>query len=58
MRGMEFPKSEVSWEEFLRWLVGRSLSGADPVVSDNHAGLVKAIRSQLPGSSWRLVRHT
>jgi putative transposase len=46
-------ESEVSWEEFLRWLVGRGLSGVDLVVSDNHAGLVKAIRSQLPGSSWQ-----
>lgn len=46
-------ESEVSWEEFLRWLVGRGLSGVDLVVSDNHSGLVKAIRSQLPGSSWQ-----
>lgn len=56
-------ESEVSWEEFLRWLVGRGLSGVDLVVSDNHAGLVKAIRSQLPGSSWQhcqthLMRNT
>lgn len=46
-------ESAISWEEFLRWLVERGLSGVDLVVSDNHKGLVQAIRSQLPGSSWQ-----
>ena len=46
-------ESEVSWDEYLGWLCDRGLSGVDLVVSDNHAGLVKAIRNRLPGSSWQ-----
>ncbi len=46
-------ESELSWEEYIRWLCDRGLRGVDLVVSDNHKGLVKAIRSQLSGSSWQ-----
>jgi len=46
-------ESEISWDGYLEWLCERGLSGVDLVVSDNHAGLVKAIRSRLPGSSWQ-----
>lgn len=46
-------ESEISWEKYLGWLCDRGLSGVDFVVSDNHSGLVKAIRNRLPGSSWQ-----
>ena len=46
-------ESELSWKGYIRWLCDQDLSGVDLVISDNHKGLVKAIRSQLPGSSWQ-----
>ena len=46
-------ETEISWEDFLEWLRDRGLRGVDLVVSDNHRGLVAAIRRKLPGSSWQ-----
>ena len=51
-------ESETSWSEYFRWLKGRGLSGVDLVVSDDHGGLVKAVRKHFqvwPGSAVRLT---
>ena len=45
-----------AWPAFLRSLVGRGLHGVRLVISDDHAGLVKAIREQLLGSGWQRCR--
>jgi putative transposase len=45
-----------AWPSFLRSLVGRGLHGVRLVISDDHAGLVKAIREQLLGSGWQRCR--
>jgi transposase-like protein len=45
-----------AWPRFIRSLVERGLHGVRLVVSDDHAGLVKAIREQLLGSSWQRCR--
>jgi transposase-like protein len=42
-----------AWAAFIRGLVGRGLHGVRLVVSDDHAGLVKAVREQLLGSGWQ-----
>jgi len=45
-----------AWPSFIRSLVGRGLHGVRLVISDDHAGLVKAIREQLLGSGWQRCR--
>jgi transposase-like protein len=45
-----------AWPSFLHSLVGRGLHGVRLVISDDHAGLVKAIREQLLGSGWQRCR--
>lgn len=45
-----------AWPSFLRSLIGRGLHGVRLVISDDHAGLVKAIREQLLGSGWQRCR--
>ncbi len=42
-----------AWPAFIRSLVERGLRGVRLVVSDQHAGLVKAVREQLLGSGWQ-----
>jgi len=49
-------ETEAAWLDFLRSLVNRGLSGVELVVSDAHSGLVSAIHSTLPGSSWQRCR--
>jgi len=49
-------ETEAAWLDFLRSLVNRGLSGVELVVSDAHPGLVSAIHSTLPGSSWQRCR--
>ena len=46
-------ESESSWNEFLGSLKDRGLRGVDIVTSDNHKGLVKAVKENLPGASWQ-----
>jgi len=43
----------AGWNQFLRDLVDRGLSGVQVVISDDHAGLVAAIESVLAGVSWQ-----
>jgi transposase-like protein len=46
-------ESEASWGEFLDWLKSRGLRGLDLIVSDDHGGLVKAIRRHFQGVTWQ-----
>jgi transposase-like protein len=45
-----------AWPAFIRSLVERGLSGVRLVISDDHRGLVKAVREQLLGASWQRCR--
>lgn len=45
-----------AWPAFLRSLVERGLHGVRLVISDDHPGLVKAVREQLLGSGWQRCR--
>jgi putative transposase len=46
-------ESLSSWEEFLKGLKQRGLSGVEYVVSDDHPGLKAAISKLLPEASWQ-----
>ena len=50
---IEDSESEESWERFFSWLKDRGLSGVDLVVSDDHKGLVRALRRNFQGASWQ-----
>ena len=45
-----------AWPAFVRGLVERGLHGVRLVISDDHAGLVKAVHEQLLGSAWQRCR--
>jgi len=45
-----------AWPAFVRGLVERGLHGVRLVISDDHAGLVKAVGEQLLGSGWQRCR--
>ena len=45
-----------AWPAFIRGLVERGLHGVRLVISDDHAGLVKAVREELLGSGWQRCR--
>jgi putative transposase len=46
-------ESYESWSEFFSNLKARGLADVDFLVSDNHGGLVKAIREQFCGAMWQ-----
>jgi len=46
-------ESEESWTEFFLSLKNRGLRGMELLVSDNHSGLVKAVRKQFQGVTWQ-----
>ena len=46
-------ESESSWSELFRTLKLRGLSGVDFVISDNHGGLVSAVRTHFQGIVWQ-----
>lgn len=46
-------ESQSSWKEFLLGLKERGLSGVEFVVSDDHAGLKKAISEVLTEAAWQ-----
>jgi putative transposase len=56
--GVDVTSSEdgAGWLAFLRGLVARGLAGVALVTSDDHAGLVNAIASVLPGAAWQRCR--
>ena len=45
-----------AWPRFVRSLVARGLDGVRLVISDDHAGLVKAIDEQFLGAAWQRCR--
>jgi putative transposase len=45
-----------AWPAFIRRLVERGLGGVRLVISDDHRGLVKAVREQLLGAGWQRCR--
>lgn len=49
-------ENEIFWREFLAGLVDRGLAGVKLVISDAHAGLVKAIRRHFQNASWQRCR--
>ena len=46
-------ESEAFWKETFDWLKQRGLRGVRFVVSDEHAGLVKAVRGAFVGAIWQ-----
>ena len=46
-------ENEASWDDMLRDLKGRGLSGVDLVVSDDHKGLKKAVQRHFQGVRWQ-----
>jgi putative transposase len=46
-------ESESSWRDFLLGLKQRGLDGVEFVVSDDHAGLHRAIEALLPEAAWQ-----
>lgn len=46
-------ESETSWSEFFISLKERGLSGVDLIVSDNHGGLVAAVKKHFHNASWQ-----
>jgi putative transposase len=46
-------ESEASWSEFFASLKQRGLRGVELIVSDQHSGLVKAIRTHYQGVTWQ-----
>jgi putative transposase len=46
-------ESEASWSDFFQTLKSQGLTDVDLVVSDDHAGLVKAVGSHFAGATWQ-----
>jgi putative transposase len=46
-------ESEKTWGDFFTHLKERGLSGVDIVTSDQHSGLVSAVRQQFQGVTWQ-----
>lgn len=46
-------ESAATWNELFASLKRRGLSGVDFVVSDDHAGLVEAVKKQFAGATWQ-----
>jgi transposase-like protein len=49
-------ENDMFWREFLTGLVDRGLGGVKLVISDAHAGLVKAIGRCFQGAAWQRCR--
>lgn len=49
-------EEEAFWQQFLRGLVERGLSGVRLVTSDAHTGLKRAVLTVLHGTSWQRCR--
>jgi transposase-like protein len=49
-------ENDVFWREFLAGLVDRGLAGVKLVISDAHAGLIKAIARCFQGAAWQRCR--
>ena len=55
VRGLQIgdSESEARWSELFIWLKERGRCGVDLVSSDDHAGLVAAVKKQFQGASWQ-----
>jgi putative transposase len=49
-------EEEAFWQQFLRGLVERGLTGVRLVISDAHAGLKRAVTTMMLGASWQRCR--
>lgn len=49
-------ESESSWGKFFSSLKDRGLKKVDLVTSDDHKGLVNAVRRHFQGASWQLFQ--
>jgi len=49
-------EEEAFWQQFLRGLIERGLTGVQLVTSDAHAGLKRAVATILHGASWQRCR--
>jgi transposase-like protein len=49
-------EEQAFWQEFLRHLVGRGLTGVQLIISDAHEGLKAAIAQTLAGAVWQRCR--
>jgi transposase-like protein len=45
-----------AWAGFVQRLTGRGLAGVRLVISDDHRGLVRAVREELLGAAWQRCR--
>lgn len=51
-------ESYQSWRDFLLSLRTRGLAGIKLIISDAHAGLVRAVKESFPGAAWqRCIAH-
>lgn len=48
-----WPATSVHWRTFIDSLIRRGLRGIEPIVSDDHAGLMAARRTALPSVPWQ-----
>jgi len=46
-------ETEANWDSFFKELKSRGLKGVDMVVSDNHGGLVSALKKNFQGAQWQ-----
>lgn len=46
-------ESEENWTEFFKYLKGRGMQSPKMIISDAHAGLIKAIKESFLGTSWQ-----
>jgi len=46
-------ETQASWEEIFQRLKSRGLKGVDLMVSDNHGGLVSALKKHFQGAQWQ-----
>lgn len=46
-------EKDITWKDFFEELKSRGLHGVDLITSDNHKGLVKAVRECFPQTAWQ-----
>jgi transposase-like protein len=50
---VDHKESEQSWSSFFEYLKSRGIHSPQMIISDAHAGLIKAIRETFLGTSWQ-----
>ncbi len=46
-------ENEHQWPEVFQRLKSRGLSGVEYIVSDDHKGLIKALKREFQGTNWK-----